>query len=106
MKPFNEKMSLQSLLTIVRRELGEGAQFRFASEGEWDTECTSVCKEVMEAAGACDMQTLVVFNEAGERLGSFFLIWGNDPSGEDLLANHTANEFCERVWDEWSKQYD
>ena len=105
MTPFNEKMALRSFLTIVRKELGEGAQFRFGSAGEWDTELTSVCEEVMEAAGACDEQVLVVYNPAGERLGSFFLVWGNDPSGEELLANHTANEFCERVWEEWSKQY-
>lgn len=106
MNPFNEKMALQSFLTIVRKELGEGAQFRMGSEGEWDTKRTSVCKEIMEVAGACDEQMLAVFSPAGERLGSFFLVWGNDPTGEELLADHTDNEFCERVWDMWSAQYD
>lgn len=105
MTPFNEQMALRSFLTIVRKELGEGAQFRLGSEGEWDTKRTSVCTEVMDAAGACDEQVLVVYNAAGERLGSFFLVWGNDPSGEELLSDHTDNEFCERVWVEWSKQY-
>lgn len=31
-------------------------------------------------------------------VGSFSLVWGNCPSGEELVADHTANRLCDNVW--------
>lgn len=35
---------------------------------------------------------------SGKSGGSFWLIYGNDPSGEELISDHTDNENCERLY--------
>ena len=35
---------------------------------------------------------------SGKSGGSFVLIYGNDPSGDELIADHTDNENCERLY--------
>lgn len=33
-------------------------------------------------------------------VGFFFLVWGNDPSGEELVSDHSANRLCYNIWGE------
>lgn len=42
---------------------------------------------------------LRAFNEAGDHVGTFYLIWGNDPDGSELVADCSANELCEEALD-------
>jgi hypothetical protein len=35
---------------------------------------------------------------SGKACGTFWLIYGNDESGEELIADHSDNENCERLY--------
>ncbi len=35
---------------------------------------------------------------SGDVVGSFWLIYGNDESGEELISDHSDNENCERLY--------
>jgi hypothetical protein len=41
---------------------------------------------------------LVIRDATGERLGVLCLIWGNEESGECLIANHTDNDAMEALY--------
>jgi hypothetical protein len=33
----------------------------------------------------------------GNRLGGFMLVWGNAEDGEELIADHTDNRYCQDI---------
>ena len=40
------------------------------------------------------------FNGTDNHVGTFYLIWGNDPDGSELIADHSDNELCNEIYDE------
>jgi hypothetical protein len=42
---------------------------------------------------------LRAFNQAGDHVGTFYLIWGNDPDGSELVADCSANALCDEACD-------
>jgi hypothetical protein len=42
---------------------------------------------------------LRAFNQAGDHVGTFYLIWGNDPDGSELVADCSANDLCDEACD-------
>ena len=53
-----------------------------------------------DCLGACEDQRVQVWRAEGERLGTFLLIWGNDPDGSELLADYSDNPICSALYDE------
>lgn len=49
-------------------------------------------REILSALATTGADTLVFRDCAGERIGSAFLVWGNEESGECLISDHTDNE--------------
>ena len=47
-------------------------------------------KEIVDALGTTDSDTLEVFRPDGERVGYFWLIWGN---GRDLISDYGGNNY-------------
>lgn len=56
--------------------------------------------EVLEALATTEADQLIVRNDDWEKVGWFLLVWGNEPSGECLIADHSDNQLCEAVWRE------
>jgi len=56
--------------------------------------------DILKAMASTGEDLLVVRNEEGLKLGTFFLIYDNGSEGEPMIviADHTANEYCESVW--------
>lgn len=46
-------------------------------------------RQILDALASTEEDWLVIRNSGGERLGFLRLIWGNDETGEELIADHT-----------------
>lgn len=46
-------------------------------------------RQILAALASTEEDWLVIRDSAGERLGSLRLIWGNDATGEELIADYT-----------------
>tara|TARA_R110000868_G_scaffold102492_2_gene282171 strand:- start:1392 stop:1709 length:318 start_codon:yes stop_codon:yes gene_type:complete len=33
-------------------------------------------------------------------LGNFYLVYGNDPSGKEVISDYTDNRMCDQIWQE------
>lgn len=51
--------------------------------------------KILDTMGNTEADQLTVFNMAKEKLGSFYLVYGNGPG--ELVADYTANAFCESI---------
>lgn len=65
-------------VTTVRRSF---------NEGEILDAMATTCEDLLTARRSND----------GAVMGCFYLIYGNDEDGSELIADHTANEFCDRL---------
>jgi hypothetical protein len=45
-------------------------------------------QKILDALGTTDSDTLTIFGDEGERVGHFWLIWGN---GRDLISDYGAS---------------
>lgn len=62
---------------------------------EWTVKRSSNRKEIMDALATTDSDTLRFHTSGGDRVGGFFLVWGND---EDVISDHSDNEACEALF--------
>ena len=102
-RPTGEIVAASRLVNIL---LGKGYALSVHDGEEWA--CVASCTEsvIMEALGNTDLDTIRVRTaKGGEKLGTFSLIWGNDPYGTELVADHTLDDagVMEALWEEWSE---
>lgn len=85
---------------LVRNLLSRGLNLS-VNDGE-ETTVSHERKEavILEALATTDADQLVTYDDNWRPCGSFYLVWGNDPEGEELIADHTDNAMCEQVWHE------
>lgn len=69
------------------------------SDGEdWPVRKSTDKAEIMAALASTDEDGIVIRNAAGDKLGWFQLIYGND--GWDVVADYSDNEICNAIWNE------
>jgi NAD(P)-dependent dehydrogenase (short-subunit alcohol dehydrogenase family) len=66
--------------------------------------------EVPDAAledvlGRTEEDNIYLTTPEGQHLGTLWLIWGNDPSGEDLVADMTSTDAARDVVDDVSRSF-
>ena len=74
---------------LVRAAFAAGYSVSVYDGEEYTVKRSRKLKDVLDALASTEEDWLVVRDATGERLGSFRLIWGNDPTGEELIADHT-----------------
>lgn len=82
---------------LVRNLLSRGLSVSVFDGGEWTVVRSRKEREVLEALATTELDELIAAGDAGERKGWFLLVWGNEPDGECLIADHTDNQLCEAV---------
>jgi hypothetical protein len=67
---------------------------------EWTLNRSVDARLILCALATTDEDHVRAYDATGKSQGTFSLIWGNDPSGEELIADHTDNRVCNRIWQE------
>jgi hypothetical protein len=64
--------------------------------------------EIRGALGAAEEDQLLIRDGAGTEIGWFYLIYNNGSEGDPMvvIADCTANEFCEQICNDLSARYD
>lgn len=86
---------------LVQLALAQGWSIS-VSDGE-ETTVTRSTRElaILDAMCTTDEDILTLHLPiSGKRAGSFVLIYGNAEDGSELIADHTDNENCERLYRE------
>jgi len=83
---------------LVRAILATGANVSVHDGEEWTVKKSRDNETIIAALGTTGTDTLRVRDMDGARLGDFELIYGNDPDGMEVISDHTANAFCEAVY--------
>lgn len=83
---------------LVKAMLDAGYTVSVNDGEEWTVKRAWRLKTVLDALASTDADTLRIRNAAGESCGTFYLVWGNDPSGEELIADHSDNADCEALY--------
>ena len=83
---------------LVRAILAAGCTV-CVNDGEVTTVRRSFVEgEILDAmATTCEDILTARHSHTGKTLGVFYLIYGNAEDGSELIADHTANEFCDRL---------
>ena len=55
---------------------------------EWTVKSSRSSDEITAALATTGEDTLKVYDKSGFPLGKIYLIWGNDPNGSELVADH------------------
>ena len=76
---------------LVRAAINAGYTVSVSDGEEWTVKRSDSEAVILPALATTGYDTLRFRNSAGEHVGSADLVWGNDPSGEELIADHTDN---------------
>lgn len=86
---------------LVRNLISRGLYLSVDNGEEDPTDASRSEETILSCLGQAEIEVLRAYRlDAGglHYAGSFSLIWGNCPSGEELVADHTANRLCDNVW--------
>lgn len=83
---------------LVRAALKAGYTVSAYDEEEWTVKRSDSEAAILPALGGTDTTTLH-FRRDGEMVGLIVLIWGNDPDGSELIADHTDNDAMQALYD-------
>jgi hypothetical protein len=77
---------------LVRAAIHAGYTVSVYDGEEYTVKRSRQERQILEALASTEEDTLVIRDSVGERIGALMLIWGNDETGEELIADHTDNE--------------
>ena len=84
---------------LIRAALAEGWHVSVNDGEETTVRRSTREREIRDAMCTTGEDILTLpLPVSGKSGGSFVLIYGNDESGEELIADHTNNENCERLY--------
>lgn len=65
---------------------------------EWTVRKSRTYRTIVDALCTTGIDYLRAYAPTGDCLGGFDLVWGNCPTGEELISDYTDNEFCNRLY--------
>ena len=83
---------------LVRAALNAGYTVSVSDGEEWTVKRSDSEAVILPALATTGYDTLRFRNNAGEHVGSAYLVWGNEESGECLIADHTDNDAIEALY--------
>jgi hypothetical protein len=83
---------------LVGLILATGADVSVHDGDEWMVKRSRDNKTIIAALGTTGADTLRVRDMDGALLGDFELIYGNDSDGTEVISDHTANAYCDFMW--------
>lgn len=84
---------------LVKAALAAGYTISVNDGEEWTVKRSTREREIIDALATTGQDRLLLrLPASGDVAGSFWLIYGNDESGEELIADHSDNETCEALY--------
>jgi hypothetical protein len=83
---------------LVRAAIKAGFTVSVSDGEEWTVKRSDSEAVILPALATTGYDTLRFRNSAGEHVGSAYLVWGNEESGECLIADHTDNDAIEALY--------
>jgi hypothetical protein len=83
---------------LVRAALHAGYTVSVSDGEEWTVKRSDSEAVILPALATTGYDTLRFRNSAGEHIGSAYLVWGNEESGECLIADHTDTDAMEALY--------
>lgn len=84
---------------LIDALLAKGCMLSVHEGEDWAIQHSTDRAAILEALASTDEDRVIARSTDGtERLGSFYLVYGNAP--DELIADHTDNEFCNAIWTE------
>lgn len=84
---------------LIRAALAEGWTVSVNDGEETTVRRSSREREIIDALCTTGEDIITLHLPiSGKSGGTFWLIYGNDPSGEELISDHSDNENCERLY--------
>ena len=84
---------------LIRTLLGKGLSLSVNDGEETTLRKARKESEILMALATTELDKIYAYRD-DECVGAFLLVWGNEESGECLIADHTDNKLCETVWSE------
>ena len=85
---------------LVRNLLSRGLSVQVKDEEETLLPASRKEQDILAELAHSALNYLRAFDDAGDHVGTFLLIWGNEEDGSCLIADHSDNQLCETVWRE------
>lgn len=102
---FGEEFYVRKL---VRNILSRGYMISVNDGDEWTLIDNRHEGQIMGALCTTDEDVIKFKDELdGKVMGVFYLIYGNDPEGSEVVCDHTDNRMCNTIWREvfgWPKE--
>ena len=83
---------------LVRAALNAGYTVSVYDGMEYTVKRSRRERQILAALATTGEDELVIRDATGERLGVLSLIWGNEESGECLIADHSDNDAMEALY--------
>jgi len=84
---------------LVKAALDAGYLISVNDGEEWTVKRSSSHSAVVDALATTGQDRLLLRRPiSNDVVGSFWLIYGNDPSGEELISDHSDNDTCEALY--------
>lgn len=84
---------------LVRNIINRGYTVSVWEGEDWALRRSANLQEIMESLASTGEDVLLV-KDGEKTIGRFWLVWGNDPSGEELIADYTDNALCSEIYGE------
>jgi hypothetical protein len=84
---------------LVRAALAAGYSISVHDGEEWTVSRATRAYDVLDALATTGEDTLQLYDADQHGAGCFYLIWGNAADGSELIADHTDNDICQRMYD-------
>lgn len=86
---------------LVRNILERGYTISVNDGEDWTVVDSPDETRIMGALGTTDEDIIKMRDPLDYKaLGIFYLVYGNDPEGEEVISDFTANGLCENIWRE------
>ena len=85
---------------LVANILSRGHYISVNDGGEWTLKHSRKASQILGALGTTGHDHIRIEDDAARGLGVVMLVYGNDPSGEEVISDHTDNPLCNAIFDE------
>lgn len=83
---------------LVRAAIAAGYTVSVYNGEEYTVHRSRKARQILAALAGTGEDALVIRDNTGGRLGVLSLIWDNDPTGEELIADHTDNDAMDALY--------